>query len=135
MKCRNRKSAKIGTIGCLDFSTFQFQTFRPYGTCQFCQKTEPVRNGLLSLNCLKSKQFRSDFGRILFGLGLMSKIETFCPIWPYGCSVFRQKFFIPNRNFFYWISEAVQIPHRLELGQKVDHPRTKRFRMPNIHCT
>ena len=52
---------------------------------------------------------------ILFGLSLMSENGMFCPIRPNGCSVFVQK-----RNFFVWISDAVQILNCLELGQKLN---------------
>ena len=81
-----------------NFGVFRFWHLGPYGTCQFCPKKH-IRFWLLSPNCPKSEWINSDLGCISFGLRLMSKNRTFCPIWPYGRSILRQKFSSKNGTF------------------------------------
>ena len=123
------ESTEIGTFDISFFGTFQFQTFGPYGTWQISPKTKHIRFGLLTPKCPKSKQLSLVFGRFSFGfrtVGPMSKNQMFCPIWPYRCSVFGQKFLTKMERFHldFWHCPNTEL---YETGQKLN------VREPNVY--
>ena len=78
-------------------------------------------------NCPKSEWFMSESQTKSFSLDLESsnrtvcpESEPLCPIYPYGRSIFGQKFLSEIWTKTVWISDVVRIPNRLELGQKVN---------------
>ena len=122
--------SKCPKLGKRQNQNFWWLGFRHVPISDVCPKTEPVRFGLLSLNCPKSEQFWTYFVRI--GLYVQKwNILSHLALWTF---CFRTEIFVQKRNVFCLDFGCCPNTEPSRNGTKVECPTMKLVPILALHC-